>query len=105
MVEFDILIESNNLDRHGIYFFVPNLLKHFSTSDINALIAPRPHLCLAGNNDDLTPKKGLDIVDEQMKLIYGGKDQGAWKMVRSERGHVETGEMREEVKVFLKKWL
>lgn len=105
MVEFDALIESQNLDKHGIYFYVPSLLKYFSTSDINALIAPRPHLSLAGNNDDLTPKKGLDIVDEQMKLIYGGKGQKAWKMVRSELGHVETKEMREELKSFLVKWL
>lgn len=105
MVEFDTLIESRNLDKHGIYFYVPSLLKHFSTSDINALIAPRPHLSLAGNNDDLTPRRGLDIVDEQMKVIYSGKDQDAWKLVRSEQGHVETGRMREEVKLFLEKWL
>lgn len=105
MVEFDTLIESKNLDKHGIYFYVPSLLKHFSTSDINALIAPRPHLSLAGNNDDLTPRRGLDIVDEQMKVIYSGKDQDAWKLVRSEQGHVETGRMREEVKLFLEKWL
>lgn len=105
MVEFDTLIESNNLDRHGIYFFVPNLLKHFSTSDINALIAPRPHLCLAGNNDDLTPKKGLDIVDEQMKIVYGEKNEAAWKMIRSEQDHIETKEMRDVVKSFLREWL
>lgn len=105
MVEFDTLIESNNLDRHGIYFFVPNLLKHFSTSDINALIAPRPHLCLAGNNDDLTPKKGLDIVDEQMKIVYGEKNEAAWKMIRSEQDHIETKEMRDAVKSFLREWL
>lgn len=105
MVEFDALIDSKNLDKHGIYFYVPRLLKHFSTSDINALIAPRPHLCLAGNNDDLTPRKGLDIVDEQMKVVYGDKNQEAWKMVRSELGHMETVKMREEIKLFLSKWL
>ncbi len=105
MVEFNTLIESNNLDRHGIYFFVPNLLKHFATSDINALIAPRPHLCLAGNNDDLTPKKGLDIVDEQMKIVYGEKNEAAWEMVRSEQDHIETKEMRDAVKSFLREWL
>lgn len=106
MVEFDALIESRNLEKHGIYFYVPSLLKYFSTSDINALITPRPHLSLAGNNDDLTPGKGLDIVDEQMKKGYNKTGNlEAWKMVRSEQGHVETQEMREEVKMFLKKWL
>lgn len=105
MVEFDALIESGNLDRHGIYFYVPKLLQSFTTSDINALIAPRPHMSLAGNNDDLTPRKGLDIVDEQMKATYKDTNESAWQMVRSEEGHVETAEMREAVKSFLKKWL
>lgn len=67
MVEFQSLIESRNLKYHGIYFYVPSLLKHFSTTDINSLIAPRPHLCLAGNNDELTPRKGLDIVESKLK--------------------------------------
>src|SRR5437763_16439953 len=30
---------------------------------INALIAPRPHLSLAGNYDKLTPPAGLDRID------------------------------------------
>lgn len=106
MVEFDSLIESRGLSYHGIYFYVPSLLKHFSTADINELIAPRPHLCLAGNNDDLTPRKGLDIVDEKLTAIYKDLNkEDSWKMVRSELGHEETEEMREEVKLFLQKWL
>ena len=30
------------------YYFVPSLLKKFTTAQINALIAPRAHLGLAG---------------------------------------------------------
>lgn len=106
MVEFDALIESRHLDYHGIYFYVPRLLKYFTTSEINSLIAPRPHLCLAGNNDDLTPRKGLDLVEKHLTKVYTElQHQDAWKMVRSELGHEETKEMRTEVKEFIKQWL
>ena len=39
---------SGGLDGHGIYYYVPALLKHFTSADINALIAPRAHLAIAG---------------------------------------------------------
>ncbi|MBP1969313.1 dienelactone hydrolase [Virgibacillus natechei] len=106
LVDFHTLIEERRLDRHGIYFYVPNLLKHFTTSEINALIAPRPHLSLAGSHDPLVPTKGLDKIDEQMKEVYlqAGKPE-AWKLFRYNIGHAETAEMRFEVKGFLEKWL
>lgn len=106
MVEFNALIESGNLDYHGIYFYVPNLLKHFTTAEINSLIAPRPHLSLVGNHDDLTPRKGLNLVEKELTKVYQELNhENAWKMVRSDLGHEETKEMRREVKAFLKQWL
>ncbi|MDZ7371502.1 MAG: acetylxylan esterase, partial [candidate division KSB1 bacterium] len=59
LTDFDALIQHRGLKGHGIYYYVPGLLKHFSTSDINRLIAPRPHLALAGRKDELTPIDGL----------------------------------------------
>jgi hypothetical protein len=106
MTDFDAIIESRGLDGHGIYYYVPDLLSHFSTTDINALIVPRPHLSLAGNYDLLTPPAGLDRVDSGMQNAY--KDAGAseaWKMLRYDIGHMETAEMRVRVIEFLKKWL
>ncbi len=106
LTEFQTLIETKGLDGHGIYYYVPSLLKHFTTADINALITPRPHLSLAGNNDKLTPPQGLDIVDRQMKKIYaahGAPD--AWKLYREDVGHQETPAMRTEIERFLDRWL
>ena len=80
--------------------------KHFTTADINALIAPRAHLSLAGNQDPLTPPKGLDRVDADLKKVYA--DEGrpeAWQLLRWNVGHAETAEMRAEVVKFLGKWL
>ena len=43
LTDFHSLVD-RGLDHHGVYYFVPSLLKHFTTGQINALIAPRPHL-------------------------------------------------------------
>ena len=94
--------ESRGLDGHGIYYYVPSLLKHFSTADINALIAPRPHLSLAGDYDPLTPPDGLDRIDRELRRVYeaaGAAD--AWQLERYETGHFETAAMRSEILAFL----
>ena len=46
--------------RHSWYYYVRGILKHFSTTEINALIAPRTHLNLAGIKDLLTPVEGVE---------------------------------------------
>ena len=50
LTDFQAMIETRALDRHGFYYYVPGLLKRFSTADINSLIAPRPHLGLAATS-------------------------------------------------------
>src|SRR4051812_7045859 len=70
LTDFKTLIEEKGLALHGIYYFVPDLLNHFSTSQINALISPRPHFGLAGRLDPLTPLKGLEIIDKNLKEAY-----------------------------------
>lgn len=104
--DFQALIETRSLDGHGVYYFVPGLLKHFTTGEINALVAPRPHLAIAGNYDRLTPPAGLNRIDAHLKRVY--KAAGApeaWRMRRYDVGHVETAAMRAEVVAFLKEWL
>ncbi len=106
LTDFDALIESRGLDGHGIYYYVPSLLKHFTAAQINALIAPRPHLGLAGNLDSLTPSAGLDRIDAELRRVYAEWDAaGAWTLKRYEIGHFETAEMRVEVLAYLNKWL
>jgi dienelactone hydrolase len=106
LTDFHALIETGQLDAHGVYYYVPSLLKHFTTAQINALIAPRPHLALAGTRDALTPAAGLDRIDEQLKRTYTahGADE-AWKLLRYDVAHQETSEMRGEVLRWLEQWL
>jgi dienelactone hydrolase len=106
LTDFRALIESRGLDGHGIYYYVPGLLKYFTTAQINALIAPRAHLSLAGNYDLLTPPSGLDKIDRELRETYSS--EGAterWKLLRYETGHFETAAMRAEILDFIKRWL
>lgn len=106
MTEFETLLESKNIDQHGIYYFVPGLINHFTTSQINALISPRPHLSLNGILDRLTPEIGLDRIQKELKKSY--KEEGVperFELKKYPVGHVETAEMRNEVLKFLNTWL
>ncbi len=106
LTEFQALIDAKGLDGHGVYYYVPRLLKHFTTADINGLIAPRPHLSLAGEQDKLTPPTGLDLVDRELKKLYAAHGAAdAWKLHREDVGHHETPTMRAEIERFLDRWL
>jgi dienelactone hydrolase len=106
LTEFHTFLREGNLGGHGIYYYVPSLLKHFTTADINALIAPRPHLALAGTQDKLTPVAGLDIIDAELKLVYSGHGVPEhWRLLRYDVGHQETPEGRAEIVAFLQRHL
>jgi len=106
LTDFDALIESRGVDLHGIFYYVPRLLKHFSTAQINALIAPRPHLGLAGIYDRSTPPAGLDRIDQELRKVYASMDAlERWKLLRYPVGHLETADMRREIVAFLQRWL
>ncbi len=106
LTDYQALIEAHNLKGHGIYYFVPGLLKHFTTAQINSLIAPRPHLATAGNRDDLTPPAGLDRIDRELKSAYArlGHPEN-WKLLRYDVGHAEPPEMRRDIMAFLEEKL
>jgi hypothetical protein len=106
LTDFDALLGARGLESHGLYYYVPGLRKHFSTAQINALIAPRAHLSLAGIYDRLTPPEGLDRIDIELREAYrqaGAPDR--WRLSRHAVGHVETASMRAEIVAFLQEEL
>jgi hypothetical protein len=106
LTDFQALMEAGNLKGHGIYYYVPSLLKHFTTAQINALIAPRAHLSLAGNLDALTPPAGLERIDRELKKVYAAAGRpDNWKLLRYDAGHQETAGGRQEILAFLKEKL
>jgi hypothetical protein len=106
LTDWHTLVEVGGLKGHGIYYYVPDLLNHFTTAQMNALIAPRPHLSLAGTQDALTPVKGLDVVDAELKKVYADAGHAEhWQLLRYDVGHQETPEMREQIRQWLMKHL
>jgi dienelactone hydrolase len=106
LTDFDSLIEAGGLDGHGIYYYVPGLLKRWSTARINALIAPRAHLALAGEKDRLAPLAGLRRIDRELRKAYLAEGAPeAWRLETFPVGHVETAAMRVLALEFLKKHL
>jgi acetyl esterase/lipase len=106
LTDFHTLLAKKHLSKHGVYYYVPGLLKHFTTAGINALIAPRAHLGLAGLQDELTPVEGLDIIDRALTQVYA--DVGhpeRWKLLRYDVGHMETPEGRQAIVAWLKQYL
>lgn len=106
LTDFHALLDRGGLDGHGIYYYVPGLLKRFTTARIQALICPRPHLALAGIHDPLTPPEGLDRIDREMKQLYSlAGAAGAWQLHRHDCGHLETRAMRKQALDFLREHL
>ncbi len=96
--EYAALLHSGGFDLHGEYFFVPGLLRDFTLAEIAALIAPRPHLSLAGRADPLTPPAGLASLDHALRAAYAALGAGAnWQQVCEDGGHAETPTMRRQV--------
>ncbi len=106
LTDWHTLVKVGGLRGHGIYYYVPDLLTHFTTTQMNALIAPRPHLSLAGTQDKLTPLEGLDVIDAGLQKTYtaAGKPEH-WKLLRDDVGHQETPEMREQIRQWFVRYL
>jgi dienelactone hydrolase len=106
LVDYETLLARHAQARHGVYMYVPGLLKHFTSAGINALIAPRAHLSLTGTKDELEPAEGVDIIDGELTRVYAAQGHPEhWKIVRYDVGHQETPEGRIEAVAFLKRFL
>jgi|WetSurMetagenome_2_1015567.scaffolds.fasta_scaffold83892_2 dienelactone hydrolase len=104
--DYQSLMATHGVSMHGVYFYVPSLLKHFTLGQINALTAPRAHLAFAGKLDRMTPADGLARIDAELTRVY--KAAGVperWVLQHTEVGHQEIPEMRAQVQEFLKKFL
>jgi len=106
MTDFEELIKINNLKGHGIYYYVPSLLKHFQTYQINELIVPRPHLSLNGRKDLLTPPAGVERVRDHLMPLYQkfGKSEDC-RIELFDCAHEELPEMRRLVLEWMDKHL
>lgn len=106
MTDFEELMKINNLRGHGIYYYVPSLLKHFSTAQINELIVPRAHLSLNGRKDLLTPPAGVERVRDHLLPLYEKYGRGEdCRIELFDCGHEELPEMRKLTLEWMDKYL
>ncbi len=93
------LIAQGNLRYHGIYYFVPGVFAHFDTEAIHALIAPRPHLELSGDQDGGAPTDGIVTLEKKLGALYRlyGKSDQFRSVVYKDTGHEYLPEMKEEM--------
>jgi predicted esterase len=105
-VDIETLKQKRGLDHHGFYYYVPGFLKHFSTIEVQEMIAPRPRLSMIGKDDRMCPIEGAELLNE--RLISAYEEHGVsenWEGCILTGGHQETQEMRSLWKTFLKNHL
>jgi hypothetical protein len=106
LTDFEYLIKNKNLRGHGIYYYVPSLLKHFQAHEINELIVPRPHLSLNGRQDKLTPPEGVERIRDHLLPLYKkyGREEDC-HIELFDCGHQELPEMRKIILAWLDRYL
>jgi len=108
LTRYQNLIANGDLRAHGIYYFVPNMLKEkIDAESVIGLIAPRAHLTLTGDEDFGSPADGVRIINafqEQVYKLYGVEGHFRGVLYRGV-AHTYTPEMWQETLHWLKKHL
>lgn len=104
---YEQLIAHNNARLHGVYYYVPGILKHFDTEAIYSLIAPRPMLMLSGDQDGGLPVDGIQILERKLGQVYRlhGKQDAFHSVVYKNTGHDYLPGMRKQMIDWFEKYL
>lgn len=108
LTRYQSLIAQGEVRRHGIYYFVPNMLKEkIDAESVIGLIAPRAHLTLTGGRDAGSPADGVRKINEFQEHLYRlyGKEDAFRGLVYPGVGHSYTPEMWAETLGWLKRHL
>lgn len=101
------LIAQRYLSAHGIYYFVPGMLKHFDTEAVMGLIAPRPFLALTGDSDSGSPLDGIKVLEKKLDTVYSlyNKKDNFKSIIYPNTGHIYTDDMKMEMLKWFQKYL
>ena len=107
MTRYQDLISHGMLKAHGIYYYVPGMLKHFDTEAVIACGAPRPMLFQTGDQDAGSPADGVRTLGEILSKVYllHGKPEQFENLLYPGVGHVYLPEMWEKTVAWLNKWV
>jgi dienelactone hydrolase len=106
LTDYDALIQANGLHGHGVYYFVPSLLKQFTTAQVNELIVPRARLSVNGRRDPLTPPAGVEKVRQYLMPLYRryGREEDC-RIELFDCEHEELPEMRRQIRKWFETYL
>ncbi len=101
------LIAIRELRAHGIYYFVPGLLKHFDSEGVMALLAPRPFLALTGDRDAGSPPDGMRKLEQILGKVYKlyGKPDSFRSIIYPETGHVYNDDQKHKMVDWFNRYL
>lgn len=104
---YEDIIATRNLSAHGIYYFVPGLLKQFDSEGVMALLAPRPFLALTGDRDAGSPPTGMAKLEKILNAVYKvqGKPEQFRSVIYPETGHVYTDDMKQKMVEWFDRYL
>ena len=109
MTRYQDLISQGMLKAHGIYYFVPGMLKHFDSEAVIACAAPRPMLFMTGDSDGGSPVSGVKAIGETVRKIYSIHGSEAESQFVNEIyagvGHVYLPAMWNKTVVWMDRWL
>jgi dienelactone hydrolase len=99
LTRYQDLVREGGLHQHGIYYFVPGMLRHFDTEAVTSLIAPRPFLTLSGADDKGSPADGVRKINDVCAEVYRlhGRAEHFKGVLYPGVGHVYTPEMWAEM--------
>jgi dienelactone hydrolase len=101
------LVAEGGLKYHGIYYFVPGMLKHFDVEAVTALAAPRALLFQSGELDGGSPVNGIRKMEPVVRSAYAryGADAKFQSIIYPGVAHVYTPEMWQRTLAWLEKEL
>lgn len=104
---YEDLIAIRALRAHGIYYFVPGILKHFDSEGVMALLAPRPFLALTGDRDAGSPPEGMNKLEEILKRFYAihERPEAFQSVIYKDTGHVYNDDMKQRMVAWFERFL
>jgi hypothetical protein len=101
------LLAHGNLRKHGIYYFVPGVFKHFDAEAIYSLVAPRPMLMLSGDQDGGAPVDGVMVLEKKLGAVYQlyGQPDHFRSVLYKDTGHEYLPEMKDEMAAWFQRHL
>lgn len=108
LTRYQNLIARGSVNAHGIYYYVPNMLKEgIEAESVVGLIAPRPLLTLTGDQDEGSPADGVREINAFQEHLYRcyGRPDNFRGLLYPGVGHAYTPEMWQETLRWLSKYL